>query len=239
MAQSSIEWTQATWNPTTGCNKISSGCQHCYAEIMSRRLQSMHIEKYQNGFDLTLHPETLNIPYEWKKPKVIFVNSMSDLFHKDVPIEFIQRVFKVMNDCSHHTFQVLTKRGDILEKYWKQLSWTPNIWMGVSIENQDMDWRIECLRRTGAQIKFLSCEPLLGALPNLNLKGIDWVIVGGESGHKARQIKAEWVLDIRNQCTDANVAFFFKQWGGVNKKAAGRELEGQTYNEMPLDKIAA
>jgi protein gp37 len=239
MAQSSIEWTQATWNPTTGCNKISSGCQHCYAEIMSRRLQSMHIEKYQNGFDLTLHPETLNIPYEWKKPKVIFVNSMSDLFHKDVPIEFIQRVFKVMNDCSHHTFQVLTKRGDILEKYWKQLSWTPNIWMGVSIENQDMDWRTECLRRTGAQIKFLSCEPLLGALPNLNLKGIDWVIVGGESGHKARQIKAEWVLDIRNQCTDANVAFFFKQWGGVNKKAAGRELEGQTYNEMPLDKIAA
>ena len=233
MAQSSIEWTEMTWNPTTGCNKLTAGCKFCYAEVMSRRLHAMGLEKYRNNFKLTLHPETLEIPYEWKKPKVVFVNSMSDLFHKDVPLEYIQKVFKTMNDNPMHTFQVLTKRSDLLSKYSKDLNWTPNIWMGVSVENEKVVHRIDELRETGALIKFLSLEPLIGPLRNLNLDKMHWVIVGGESGHNARPMDKEWVVDLKNQCKKAKVAFFFKQWGGKRKKTTGRILDGKTYDEMP------
>lgn len=233
MAQSSIEWTEMTWNPTTGCNKISAGCKFCYAEIMSRRLKAMGIEKYRDGFELRLHEEALLVPYTWKKPKLVFVNSMSDLFHKEVPLSFIKKVFKVMNDNSQHTFQVLTKRSDLLLKYDKYLDWTPNIWMGVSVENEKVVHRIDDLRKTHAQTKFLSLEPLIGPLHHLNLKKINWVIVGGESGPGARPLQKTWVLDILRQCDKADVAFFFKQWGGVRKKESGRILNGRTYDEMP------
>lgn len=233
MAQSSIEWTEMTWNPTTGCDKISTGCKFCYAEVMSKRLKAMGQDKYKNNFKLTIHPQELARPKTWKKSKVVFVNSMSDLFHKDVPLEFIQKVFKVMNECPQHIFQVLTKRGDLLAKYNKDLTWTPNIWMGVSVENDKVTDRIDYLRNTDAYIKFLSLEPLLGPLPNLNLKNIDWVIVGGESGRKPRPMKEEWVLDIKEQCEEVKTYFFFKQWGGTNKKKAGRTLDGKEYNGMP------
>ena len=233
MAQSSIEWTEMTWNPTTGCNKISAGCKFCYAEIMSRRLHAMGVDKYRNNFKLTLHEDTLNIPFTWKKEKIVFVNSMSDLFHKDVPLDYIKRVFEVMNKNPKHTFQVLTKRSDLLLKYHTELTWTPNIWMGVSVENEKVVNRIDDLRQTNAVIKFLSLEPLIGPLPNLNLNRIHWVIVGGESGPKARPMKKEWVVDIKNQCKVARVAFFFKQWGGKRKKTTGRVLDGKTYDEMP------
>lgn len=234
MAQSSIEWTEMTWNPSTGCNKLSAGCKFCYAEIMSRRLHAMGSEKYKNNFKLTIHPDTLEIPYTWKKPKIVFVNSMSDLFHKDIPLMYIKKVFKVMNENPKHTFQVLTKRGDLLEKYDKHLTWTENIWMGVSVENEKVKDRIDHLRNTNAYIKFLSLEPLLGPLPNLNLTYIDWVIVGGESGPKARPMKEEWVHDLKDQCKKAGVAFFFKQWGGKRKSKTGRMLDGRTYDEMPV-----
>lgn len=233
MAQSSIEWTEMTWNPTTGCNKISAGCKFCYAEVMSKRLQAMGIDKYKDGFELQIHEDALTIPYSWKSSKVVFVNSMSDLFHKDVPLDFIQKVFKVMNENPQHTFQVLTKRADILFKYHKQLNWTHNIWMGVSVEDSRVTKRIDYLRKTGAKVKFLSCEPLIGPLSDINLTNIDWVIVGGESGRKPRPMDVDWVLDIQQQCEKAKVAFFFKQWGGVNKKKTGRELKGRTYDEMP------
>ncbi|MEO1257919.1 MAG: phage Gp37/Gp68 family protein [Bacteroidota bacterium] len=233
MAQSTIEWTEMTWNPTTGCNKISQGCKYCYAEIMSRRLKAMGLDKYKNGFELTIHPETLNVPYTWKKPKVVFVNSMSDLFHEKVPFHYIKDVFKVMNDLPQHIFQVLTKRGNILYKYHKELKWTKNIWMGVSVEDEKVLERVDYLRKTNAKIKFLSCEPLIAPLPSLNLKGIDWVIVGGESGRRPRPMKKEWVEEIRIKCEKQNVDFFFKQWGGTNKKKAGRLLNGRTYDEMP------
>lgn len=233
MAQSSIEWTEMTWNPTTGCNKISAGCKFCYAEVMSKRLQAMGIDKYKDGFELRTHEDALAIPYSWKSSKVVFVNSMSDLFHKDVPLDFIQKVFKVMNGNPQHTFQVLTKRADILFKYHKQLNWTHNIWMGVSVEDSRVTKRIDYLRKTGAKVKFLSCEPLIGPLSDINLTNIDWVIVGGESGRKPRPMDVDWVLDIQQQCEKAKVAFFFKQWGGVNKKKTGRELKGRTYDEMP------
>lgn len=233
MAQSSIEWTEMTWNPTTGCNKISAGCKFCYAEIMTRRLKAMGQEKYKDGFKLRIHPETLAIPYTWKTPKVVFVNSMSDLFHKDVPLDFIQKVFHVMNENPQHVFQVLTKRADRLFDLHTQLNWTHNIWMGVSVEDERVTNRIDFLRQTNARVKFLSLEPLIGALENLNLTNIDWVIVGGESGHKPRPMNTDWVLDIQQQCEKARVAFFFKQWGGTNKKAAGRVLNGRTYDEMP------
>ncbi len=238
MAQSSIEWTEMTWNPTTGCDKISAGCKFCYAEIMSRRLHAMGIDKYKNNFKLTIHPESLEIPYTWKKPKIVFVNSMSDLFHKDVPLEYIQRVFKVMNDNPQHTFQVLTKRSDILLKHHSKLTWTPNIWMGVSVENNKVIKRIDHLRQTNAIIKFISIEPLIGPLPELNLDRIHWVIVGGESGPGARPMDKEWVIDIKKQCENDKVAFFFKQWGGKRKKKAGRVLDGKTYDEMPTIKVA-
>ena len=235
MAQSSIEWTEMTWNPTTGCDKLSAGCKFCYAEVMARRLKAMGVEKYANNFKLTLHEEELSTPYLWKKPKVVFVNSMSDLFHKDVPIEFIQKIFRVMKDNPQHVFQVLTKRSDILMYYDSEgwLDWSHNIWMGVSVENEKTVKRISHLQQTKARVKFLSCEPLIGALPNMYLKGIDWVIVGGESGRTPRPMKQEWVLDIKNQCIEQNVAFFFKQWGGTNKKKTGRLLEGKTWDEMP------
>jgi protein gp37 len=193
----------------------------------------MGIDKYKDGFKLRTHEDSLLTPYSWKSPKIVFVNSMSDMFHKDVPLDFIKKVFHTMNNCPQHTFQVLTKRSDILLKYHKELTWTHNIWMGVSVENEKVMHRIDDLRKTNAKTKFLSCEPLIGPLPKMNLKKIDWVIVGGESGHTPRPMDTEWVLDIQRQCEDNDVAFFFKQWGGTNKKKAGRELNGKVYNEMP------
>lgn len=233
MAESSIEWTEMTWNPTTGCTKITAGCKFCYAEVMTKRLQAMGVEKYANGFRLATHKDALTIPYSWRGSKMVFVNSMSDLFHKDVPLSFIQKVFKVMNDNPQHTFQVLTKRADLLLRYNEKLNWTPNIWMGVSVEDERVLDRVDYLIQTDAYIKFLSCEPLIGPLPGLNLTGIDWVIVGGESGRKPRPMQEQWVIDIQKKCSEAEVAFFFKQWGGTNKKKAGRSLNGQTYSEMP------
>lgn len=235
MAQSSIEWTEMTWNPVTGCNKISAGCKFCYAEIMAKRLKAMGLKKYANGFKLTIHENELATPYQWKKPKMVFVNSMSDLFHKDVPVSFIQKVFRVMKENPHHVFQILTKRADVLLFYDKEglLEWTHNIWMGVSVENDKVLHRIDLLRQTSARVKFLSCEPLIGPLPNLQLEGIDWVIVGGESGRNPRPMLKDWVIDIKQQCKNANVAFFFKQWGGTNKKKNGNLLNGRKYLEMP------
>ena len=232
-AKSTIEWTESTWNPVTGCTKISPGCKFCYAERMAQRLQAMGSPNYRNGFETTLHLHALEIPLKWKKPQIVFVNSMSDLFHEDVPLEFIQRVFDVMNRATQHQFQVLTKRAERLEQINKELTWSPNIWMGVSIESSDYLYRIKHLRKTRAKIKFLSLEPLLGPLAKINLKGMDWVTVGGESGPGARPMKPHWVTDIRKQCLKANTPFFFKQWGGTNKKKAGRTLEGKTWNEMP------
>ncbi len=234
MAQSSIEWTEMTWNPTTGCNKISAGCKYCYAEVMTRRLEAMGIEKYKDGFAVRTHEDSLRTPYDWKKPKVVFVNSMSDLFHPEVPFEFIQKVFAVMNDTPQHTYQVLTKRAERLYELHHKLNWTNNIWMGVSVEDARVVERIDYLRDTDAKVKFLSCEPLIGALPNMNLTNIDWAIVGGESGRKARPMDEAWVWDIKQQCEEQKVAFFFKQWGGTNKKKAGRELGGKTYDAMPI-----
>ncbi len=233
MAQSSIEWTEMTWNPTTGCTKVSAGCKHCYAEIMSKRLQAMGVEKYKDNFEVRTHPTSLKIPYTWKHSKVVFVNSMSDLFHKDIPTEFIKQVFAVMNDNPQHVFQVLTKRAERLLELNKELKWTHNIWMGVSVENEKVKKRIDFLRKTKAKVKFLSLEPLIGPLPKLNLTKIDWVIVGGESGHNPRPMSPDWVLDIQEQCKTSEVAFFFKQWGGKNKKATGRLLNGRTFDEMP------
>jgi protein gp37 len=233
MANSSIEWTEMTWNPTTGCTKISAGCKFCYAEILSRRLKAMGQEKYKDEFELRVHPSTLEIPFTWKSPKIVFVNSMSDLFHKDVPLEFIKQVFQVMNKNPQHIFQVLTKRADRLFEIHRHLKWTKNIWMGVSVENEKVIQRIDFLRKTNAKVKFLSLEPLIGPLESLNLRKIDWVIVGGESGHTPRTIEVNWVVNILNQCKNARVAFFFKQWGGKNKKANGRILNNKTYDEMP------
>ena len=235
MAQSSIEWTEMTWNPTTGCDKLSAGCKFCYAEIMTKRLKAMGLPKYADGFKIIrTHDTELVRPFSWRKPTTVFVNSMSDLFHINVPLPFIKRVFDTMNQCPQHKFQVLTKRSELLEEYSKELSWTDNIWMGVSVEDYRVRHRIEGLRNCGAQTKFLSLEPLLGPLPDMDLTGIHWVIVGGESGRRPRPMKEEWVQDIRQQCEAAGVAFFFKQWGGKNKKAAGRELNGRTYDEMPV-----
>lgn len=233
MAKSTIEWTELTWNPTTGCSKVSQGCKFCYAEIMSKRLQAMGVDKYRDNFQVRTHEKELKTPYTWKGQKMVFVNSMSDLFHEDVPLEFIKRVFKVMNENGQHVFQILTKREERLLEVHKELKWTHNIWMGVSVEDQKVEYRIDYLRKSNARVKFLSLEPLIGPLPNLNLDKIDWVIVGGESGHKPRPMDAEWVIDIQEQCKKAEVAFFFKQWGGKNKKKSGRLLNGKTYDEMP------
>jgi protein gp37 len=239
MAESAIEWTEMTWNPTTGCNKISAGCKYCYAEVMTKRLQAMGMEKYKNGFEIRTHEDALTIPYSWRGSKVVFVNSMSDLFHPEVPLEFIQKVFDVMNDTPQHTYQVLTKRAERLAELHHHLNWTPNIWMGVSVEDSRVIDRIDYLRQANAKTKFLSCEPLIGPLENMNLHNIDWVIVGGESGRKARPMQEWWVWDIMQQCRESGVAFFFKQWGGVNKKKTGRELAGRTYDEMPQMRVVA
>lgn len=233
MATSSIEWTDATWNPVTGCTKISPGCKHCYAERMAKRLKLMGQLNYRNGFEVTLQPHMLDLPLKWKTPKRIFVNSMSDLFHGDVPVSYIRDVFSIMRQAHWHQYQVLTKRSQRLLELSPELEWAPQIWMGVSVENRDYTNRIDDLRKTGACVKFLSLEPLLGPLPKLNLRGIDWAIVGGESGPGARPVDPSWVTDLRDQCLRADVAFFFKQWGGVQKKKTGRELEGRTWDEMP------
>jgi protein gp37 len=232
-ANSPIEWTDATWNPITGCDKISPGCKHCYAERMANRLKAAGNPSYPNGFELTLQPRLLDRPLEWKKPKNIFVNSMSDLFHDDVPLDYIQRVFEVMNEANWHQYQVLTKRAERLAELSPKLKWAAHIWMGVSVENETYLPRIDCLRRTGAQVKFLSLEPLLGPLKQMNLEGIHWAITGGESGPGARRMEEEWVKDIRDQCVRAGVKFFFKQWGGVLKHRTGRMLEGRTWDEKP------
>ncbi len=233
MKKTKIEWTESTWNPTTGCSKISEGCKNCYAERMAKRLQSMGIDKYKVGFNLALHPEVLHEPFTWRNARTVFVDSMSDLFHEKVPLNYIQQVFHVMNGNLHHTFQVLTKRSNILFKHSSALKWTKNIWIGVTVESQEYIQRIEELEKTEANVKFVSLEPLLGPIHDLPLKNIDWVIVGGESGPRARPMAEEWVLNIKAQCKANNVPFFFKQWGGVNKKKAGRILEGKIWDEMP------
>jgi protein gp37 len=233
MAQSSIEWTESTWNPVTGCDKVSPGCKFCYAERMAKRLQGMGQPRYKNGFALTLHEDILQLPLSWKKPRLIFVNSMSDMFHRDVPEWFIRKTFDVMRRASWHQFQVLTKRSDRLLEVSHSVLWPQNVWMGVSVEHQDYVVRIEHLQQSEAAVKFLSLEPLLGPLRGLDLRGIDWVIVGGESGPGARPMEEGWVLDLKAQCRKARVAFFFKQWGGLNKKKAGRLLQGRTWDELP------
>ncbi|MCC5807228.1 MAG: phage Gp37/Gp68 family protein [Opitutales bacterium] len=237
MANSSIEWTELTWNPTTGCDKVSAGCKFCYAEVMSRRLKAMGLEKYSEGFKIRTHENALAVPYGWKQPAMVFVNSMSDLFHEAVPLDFIQKVFKVMNECPHLTFQVLTKRSRRLAEAAPHLPWSRNIWMGVSVEDERVKSRIDDLRNLPAAIRFLSCEPLVGPLPEMDLTGIHWVIVGGESGTRPRPMDKAWVLDIRDQCHRADVSFFFKQWGGRNKKAAGRELDGVLHDGFPEDAL--
>lgn len=233
MNATSIEWSSMTWNPTTGCDKISAGCKNCYASVMAQRLRAMNNPRYANGFELTLHSDKIDEPRKWKNGKVIFVNSMSDLFHDDVPLEFIKKVFKTMNESPQHVFQVLTKRSERLVELSSSLKWTPNIWMGVSIENQHVVNRIDNLRLTGAHVKFLSCEPLLGPLLELNLEGIDWIIVGGESGTKPRPMEKEWVEDLLNQSLVHSIPFFFKQWGGTRKKKSGRVLNGRTWSQIP------
>lgn len=233
MGTSTIEWTDATWNPLTGCNKVSPGCKHCYAERMAGRLQHMGVSNYQNGFELTLHEHALEIPRRWRSPRTVFVNSMSDLFHVDVPLEFIQRVFKVMAETPQHRYQILTKRAERLEELAPYLEWPANVWMGVSVETLNYADRINYLRQVPAAVRFLSLEPLLEPLPELDLTGIHWAIVGGESGPGARPMEEGWVRDLRDQCQRAQVAFFFKQWGGVQKKRTGRVLDGRTWDEMP------
>jgi len=228
-----IEWTNSTFNPVTGCTKVSAGCTNCYAERMARRLQAMGSPNYKNGFEVTLHPEMLDQVKSWRKPRLVFVNSMSDLFHKDVPFEFIRKLFDVMTAAPQHVFQILTKRSGRLLKLSPRLSWPENIWMGVTVESARYYRRIDDLRQTGAYGRFVSLEPLLSPLPNLDLHGIDWAIVGGESGPGARPIEREWVLDIQRRCRKQQVAFFFKQWGGVNKKKTGRRLDGRLYSEYP------
>lgn len=232
---SHIEWTDCTWNPVTGCTKISPGCKHCYAERLAKRLKAMGQANYRNAFKLTLQPQMLELPLHWKSPKRIFVNSMSDLFHKDVPVDYIKKVFEIMGRAHWHQYQVLTKRSEHVLQLSKELNWAPQIWMGVSVESEEYSYRIDHLRQTAAHVKFLSLEPLLGPLTKLNLRGIDWAIVGGESGPGARPLESAWVTEIRDQCLRANVPFFFKQWGGVQKKKTGRTLEGRIWDQMPVD----
>lgn len=250
MAQSNIEWTELTWNPVTGCSKISPGCKFCYAETMSKRLKSMGAEKYKDGFEIRLHPSSLTVPFTWKKSKVVFVNSMSDLFHPEVPLEFIQAVFSVMNQTPKHTYQILTKRSERLLEISSLLKWSENIWMGVSVENQKYTYRINDLQRTPAKIKFLSIEPLIGPIKKIDLKKIDWVIVGGESGHKARPIEKKWIEYIQTECNNTLTPFFFKQWGKTKfndnqldptidtkhpfHAKGGCELNGEIFRQIPI-----
>lgn len=235
--QSSIEWTDATWNPVTGCTKISQGCKFCYAERMARRLRAMGQDRYRNGFQLTLQPGSLELPLQWRQPRTIFVNSMSDLFHQHVPPHYIRSVFEVMRKASRHRFQVLTKRAGRMRELSSRLPWPENVWMGVSVESPKHLDRVADLLKVPAAVRFLSIEPLLEGLPSISLDGIDWVIVGGESGPKARPIDPDWVRGIRDECQRQGVAFFFKQWGGRNKKAAGRSLDGRTWDEMPTARL--
>lgn len=230
---SSIEWTEATWNPVTGCSKVSEGCRHCYAETMAKRLKAMGSENYANGFEVTLQPHMLEAPLHWKRPRNIFVNSMSDLFHEKVPLDYIQEVFAIMAKAHWHRFQVLTKRTKRLVEICGQLEWSKNIWMGVSVEDHRVMDRIDDLRKVSASVRFLSLEPLIGPIPDINLQGIDWVIVGGESGPGARPMKEEWVTAIYKATRSSKVPFFFKQWGGPNKKRTGRVFKGRTWDEMP------
>lgn len=246
--RSSIEWTEATWNPTTGCDRVASGCDNCYALTLAKRLKAMGAEKYQNdgdprtsgpGFDVTIHPRALDIPRKWKSPRLVFVNSMSDLFHARVPKDFITQVFAVMAETPQHTYQILTKRSLRLARLADQLPWPPNVWMGVSVESADVLERVDHLRRVPAAVRFLSCEPLLGPLPELNLSGIDWVIAGGESGRGHRPMHVDWVRQIRDACQQSSTAFFFKQWGGRTPKANGRLLDGRTWDEKPQSPVLA
>jgi protein gp37 len=231
--KSHIEWTQATWNPVTGCTKISAGCKNCYAERLAKRLLAMGSARYVNGFKLTLHEDALDLPKSWRSPRVIFVNSMSDLFHENVPVKFIERVFATIRQCPQHTFQILTKRSERLKNLANKIEWPHNVWMGVSVENAAVLHRVDDLREVPAAVRFLSCEPLIGPLDGLDLTGIHWVIVGGESGPKSRLMKTEWIHGVYRACRKFKSAFFFKQWGGVRKDRTGRELNGRTYNEMP------
>ncbi|MBS0325022.1 MAG: phage Gp37/Gp68 family protein [Proteobacteria bacterium] len=236
---SRIEWTEMTWNPVTGCRKISQGCKHCYAERMAKRLHAMGSRRYVNAFAPTLHQDLLDVPRRWKRPRVIFVNSMSDLFQDDVQLDFIKRAFATMRACPQHTFQILTKRAERLREFASALPWPPNVWMGVSIEDARVIDRITHLQAVPAAVRFLSCEPLIGALDRLPLAGIHWVIVGGESGPKARPMKQAWVDSIHRQCVVAGVPFFFKQWGGKRKDLTGRTLHGRTFDEMPARSVRA
>ena len=231
--KSNIEWTEMTWNPVTGCTKISQGCKHCYAERMAKRLTAMGSVRYRNGFEVTLHPDLVDVPRGWRQPRVVFVNSMSDLFHDDIPLAYIQRVFATMRDCPHHTFQVLTKRSERLAEFAPYLPWPKNVWMGVSVEDARVVRRVADLQSTPAAVRFLSLEPLIGPLDDLPLDGIHWAIVGGESGPKARPMQKQWVSSLLRQCRTAKVPFFFKQWGGVRKDLTGRALNGRIYDEMP------
>ncbi|MCK5594571.1 phage Gp37/Gp68 family protein [bacterium] len=232
-SKSSIEWTESTWNPVTGCSKISPGCENCYAERMAKRLQAMGQVNYRNGFELACHEHVLELPLKWRKPQTIFVNSMSDLFHTKVSISFIKKIFNIMSEAHWHQFQILTKRAERLVDLAPHLNWPQNVWMGVTIESPSYLCRLEYLRNVPASVRFLSMEPLLNAIPKFDLSGIDWVIVGGESGPGARPIRKEWVIDIHENCKKQKVPFFFKQWGGTNKKKAGRLLDGKIISEMP------
>ncbi len=230
---SKIEWTHQTWNPATGCAKISMGCANCYAERMAKRLQAMGQEKYRKGFDVAVHPKLLEEPYSWKKPRIVFVNSMSDMFHERVPEPFILQAFQAMADTPRHIYQVLTKRPNRLVKLAPKIEWTENIWMGVTVEMAKYCWRADMLRKVPAQVRFICMEPMLGAMPDVELTGIGWVILGGESGPKARAMKAQWVRQIRDLCAENDVPFFFKQWGGVNKKKSGRMIDGRLHEATP------
>ena len=236
---SRIEWTEATWNPVTGCSKVSPGCAHCYAETFAERWRGLPGHPYQQGFDLRLWPERLEVPLRWRRPRTIFVNSMSDLFHEEIPTEYISAVFEVMQRADWHVFQILTKRAERLETLSDDLPWPPNVWMGVSIENRRFVRRADHLRRTRAQTKFISAEPLLGPLEGLDLSAIDWLIAGGESGPRHRPMRVEWARDLRDRCREENVAFFFKQWGGIRSKTGGRMLDGRTWDDLPATPAVA
>ncbi len=231
--KSAIEWTDATWNPVTGCTAISAGCDHCYAELLSHRLQKMGVAKYRNGFTVTLHPEALAQPQRWKSPRRVFVNSMSDLFHARVPHEYVVRIWDVMRTCPHHTFQVLTKRPERMARFTADYPAPPNVWLGTSVEDSRVLARVDRLRECRATIRFLSCEPLIGPLTGLDFTGIQWVIAGGESGAHHRPIDAEWVRALRDGCIRVGVPFFFKQWGGRTPKQGGRDIDGRTWDEFP------
>ena len=233
MAASKIEWTEETWNPITGCTKCSAGCLHCYAETFAKRLQAMGNERYKNAFQVTVHRDIFERPLEWQKPKMIFVNSMSDIFHEDIPDQEILDLFDVMNRANWHTFQVLTKRADRMLELSDRINWTDNIWMGVSVENRDAIDRCERLKQTGAKVKFVSAEPLLESIADIDLDGIDWLIVGGESGAGSRPMDEDWVIELRDKAKAEKVAFFFKQWGGTQKKKAGSLLQGKHYKQYP------